>query len=157
MNRIEVQYIIGYIEVLWRDWKPTDEELRLWAKNLLPFNEDSSCLAIDQYKITKSGGFNKPKLYDVLGLCKSYQLKMHFSKKDEDDDEPALTYKVRCVEHIEPKMIGQEIKVYCTHRKPSPPDYIIASDAERMAEKAQETYSGRWVFVRVEELEPAPF
>lgn len=150
MDRFETQSVIRHLTALWPDWKPTDDELALWGRNLLPFSQDAAGLAIDQYKTTKSGSFNKPKLHDVLEACRNYQAKMHGSS-DKNGSEPAEQFRIMCLD------TGEKQGFWCTKNKLIADDAAILRAAERQCEAAAGIYGGRWVPKRTSELEQAPF
>jgi len=150
VNTDEARSIIDHVEALWSGWKPSYDESKLWERNLLPFSQDSAHLAIDQYKTTKSGSFNKPKLHDVLEACRNYQAKMHGSS-DKDGSEPAEQFRIMCLD------TGEEQGFWCTKNKFIADDAAILRAAERQCEEATGIYGGRWVPKRTSELEQAPF
>ena len=70
MNSIEAIDTVHYMKKIWPNWKPTDEEMDVWADKFRGHDEQTAVRAIKEAKFRTN--FNSPPAKEINSLLKEY-------------------------------------------------------------------------------------
>ncbi len=119
MNPIETNSMLEALKEFYPDWVCSEAEAGLWTDQFKYYSVTAVNNAIRQYKVSKSGRYKMPKIYDVIGLVKTIESRLN--PTDGGVNEIALAFILRCADPGEgmPPYYreGHELKYYCYSRE----------------------------------------
>jgi len=151
----KLKFIQNVLIGLWPDWKPTDEESRVWFGHLDKYDYETARTAAEQYFSDAGGNYRRPKPWGLI--IKASLIIQKRGGGTKPAELPQTTFYIRCIippdDH--PNRTDHMIPVYPEDLKRiDDPDYV-RNCAHGLAERFKELYGGVWSVVIVEKREPS--
>ena len=131
-------FINKEIKQIWPQWLWTDATTRIWYGVLTDFTYEEARLGIE--KIFREDLIKWQRQLVPVFIKTTRRLRVGIKS------EPALAYRLRCIEHDNKD--GDEINFFWAGKGEVPPDETFEAESEIRRNEVQETYGGKWIVVR---------
>lgn len=150
MNSTETdKFVDNVLGGLWPDWKPTEEEMRVWYGVMGRFDYDVAQLAAQQYFSDAGGNYKRPKPQGIVTKARVILDNRNVGQKTKNDPVMTTVF-IECLEPPErnPHLEGKRKAVYAaTDALQCDKDHVLRC-AETMRLAFERLYGGKWITVQ---------